>query len=245
LDLNGIIPVLVIGFMVVAIGFAIYSYYARKKAMKEFAARMGMVYTPHDSYGIQELVRPFPRFQGGHSHRSYDQVYGRFKGFDCCLFHYSYKTGSGKNESTHTFNGLLVTGPISLPFLLSVRPEGVFDTIMEAVGFDDIDFEYNEFNKKYYVKSGDKRMAYDFFGSHMMDFFLMLPRRINLEAVGPYFLLHYEGSLTPEHFERMMDTAVSLFNQIEPITREKYALSEAARTYHATGGARSGGFFMQ
>ncbi|GAB4162125.1 MAG: hypothetical protein Kow00107_09540 [Planctomycetota bacterium] len=239
------IPIHVIFFIILAIGavIAVYSHFARKRAMKTFAAQMGMTYSPYDGFGIQSRVSIFPRFQRGHSHRSYDQVYGRYKGHDCCIFHYSYKTGSGKSQSTHTFSGLFYVADISLPGLLSVRPEGMFDKMMEVVGFDDIDFEYNEFNKKYYVKSNNKRMAYDFFGRSMMDYFLMLPRQICMEGQGPYFIFHYDGSLKPEFYARMMDTAASMFTRLDPVAREKFAMSPTAQAHFSGESPSSFGFF--
>ena len=41
-----------------------------------------------------------------------------------------------------------------------------------AFGFDDIDFESAEFSKRFYVKSPDKRFAYDVVHPRMMEFLL-------------------------------------------------------------------------
>ncbi len=237
----------------VAVIVGIIAHYKRKKALREFADRIGFVFADHDALGLVDKLNGFSRFNRGHSRRSYEQVFGRYAGMDCCLFSYSYKTGSGKNESTHTFNGLLVVAPIFLPCQLTIRPEGFMDTVLEAVGFDDIDFEYNEFNKRYFVKCSDKRAAYDFFGRDMMDFFVMLPRYMSLDAVGPLFVFHYNGRLAPEFWERMLDTATSMFRYLDPHAKEKFAISTAAQQHFGApadpmqwmgGGSRTGkGFF--
>ena len=58
-----------------------------------------------------------------------------------------------------------------MPDLL-IRPEGVFDKMAGAFGFDDIDFESAEFSRQFYVKSPDRRFAYDVVNAGMMDFLL-------------------------------------------------------------------------
>jgi hypothetical protein len=48
----------------------------------------------------------------------------------------------------------------------------VFDRIAGVFGFDDIDFESEEFSRKFHVKSRDKKFAYDVCHSRMMEFLL-------------------------------------------------------------------------
>ena len=72
---------------------------------------------------------------------------------------------------TINFSYLIVHPPWDTPPLL-IRPEGFFDKIAGAFGFDDIDFESVEFSKRFYVKSTDKRFAYDVLHPRMMQFLL-------------------------------------------------------------------------
>ena len=52
------------------------------------------------------------------------------------------------------------------------QPGGLFDKVAGAFGFDDIDFESSEFSKRFYVKSTEKRFAYDVLHPRMMEFLL-------------------------------------------------------------------------
>ena len=115
-----------------------------------------------------------------------------------------------------------------------MRPEGIFDKLAEVVGFDDIDFEYNEFNKKYYVKADDKRLAYDFFGRNMMNYLLMLPRPINLEVLGPHFLVSYNHRVPLQFYDRLLDTMAGLMTKFDKLTREKYGFSDDAKKWSET-----------
>jgi len=89
---------------------------------------------------------------------------------------YKYKTreGSGKNRRTvtHRFSYCIVMLPWEgMPGVL-IRREGFFDKISSAFGFDDIDFESGEFSKKYFVKSPNKKLAYDICHPRMIEWLL-------------------------------------------------------------------------
>lgn len=58
---------------------------------------------------------------------------------------------------------------------LYIRPEGLWDQILEFVGFDDINFESAEFSRRFYVKGPDKRWAYDVLHPRTMEFLLGMP----------------------------------------------------------------------
>ena len=65
---------------------------------------------------------------------------------------------------------------------LFIRPEGFFDKVTQFFGFDDIDFESAEFSRRFYVKSPDKRWAYD----------VIHPRTMELLMAGPRFSIKFD-----------------------------------------------------
>ncbi len=235
-------------FIIVGI-FAAISWYRKLKKIREFAQAHGYTYTELDEFNVMGRCSGFPMFNIGDSRKVYAQIFGVYRGYSFCIFFYRYSTGSGKNRTTHHIQGVLIEAKISLPGLLTMRPEGFFDRIAEVIGFDDIDFEYNEFNKKYFIKSEDKRMAYDIYGRDMMEYLLMLPRPLNLEALGPHFVFSYNHTVPFEFFERLLDTGVEFFNKLDKITVEKYGLSLDSKKYsqafYDAGkiGAKTKGFF--
>ena len=58
---------------------------------------------------------------------------------------------------------------------VSIRAEHWGDKLVQAIGFDDIDFESAEFSRKFFVKSPDKRWAYDVIHQETMDYLLQAP----------------------------------------------------------------------
>ncbi len=99
---------------------------------------------------------------------------GRWSDLPITAFDYHYATGSGKNRSDHYFSAVIIAGPVPLKPLY-IRREGFFDKLTEFFGFDDIDFESAEFSRKFFVKSPDKRWAYDVIHQRMMEYLLAAP----------------------------------------------------------------------
>ena len=58
---------------------------------------------------------------------------------------------------------------------LFTRPKGLWDQILEFVGFDHIDFESAQFSQRSSVKAPDKRWAYDVLHPRTREFLLSRP----------------------------------------------------------------------
>ena len=98
---------------------------------------------------------------------------------------------------------MIVHPPWDTPPLL-IRPEGIFDKIKSVIGFDDIDFESAEFSRKFYVKSTDKRFAYDVLHPRMMEFLLAeMPPLIDIED-GALCLSDGRRRWDPDRFRKEM-----------------------------------------
>ena len=94
-------------------------------------------------------------------------------------FDYHYETYSsskhGRRTNHHYFSAVIIA-PNMLLKPLFIRPEHFLDKVTEFFGYDDIDFESAEFSRKFYVKSPDKKWAYDVIGQPTMEFLLAAPR---------------------------------------------------------------------
>ena len=90
-------------------------------------------------------------------------------------YHYEYDAPARQNnDDAHVhvqLFSLSICRTAQLPDLF-IRREGIFDSVKRAFGFDDIDFESAEFSKRFFVKSSDKRFAYDVIHPKMMEFLL-------------------------------------------------------------------------
>ena len=98
-----------------------------------------------------------------------------FVGFDYHYETYTHTSKGGRQTQHHYFSAAILSSPVLLKSLF-VRPEGFFDKLTEFFGFDDIDFESAEFSRKFYVKSPDKKWAYDVIHQRTMEFMLASPQ---------------------------------------------------------------------
>ncbi|MCA8970415.1 MAG: hypothetical protein KDC95_11545 [Planctomycetes bacterium] len=172
--------------MIVIAGIAAYAQWLADKKRREelgaFASARGFRFDPESDRGHDDRYRQFEIFRKGHSRVARNTMTGRIELFGrpcsiCCGdFRYKITTSNGKSSSTKTyrFSYLIVHPPWDTPALL-IREEGWFDKVAGAFGFDDIDFESDEFSRRFYVKSSDKRFAYDVLHPRMMEFLLSDP----------------------------------------------------------------------
>jgi hypothetical protein len=113
-------------------------------------------------------------FQKGHSRSSKNIIQGQYEGHPVTLMDYKYVTGHGKNRSTHN-RGVLILHCDFPTVPLSIRRENPLNRVGEFFGADDIDFESAEFSRKFYVKSSDRKWAFDVIHTRTMEYLLKAP----------------------------------------------------------------------
>ncbi len=174
--------ILLIALVVLVAGALIYagilSSRKRREALSAVALRLGLYF---DSGTDRSLHRFFGHslFKKGRSRQATNNIFGSLSihgySIEVRMGDYQYTTGSGKHQHTHR----LSFACFRLPFVgtpdLSIRSEGIADKLAGSLGFDDIDFESEEFSRKFWVKSGNKRYAYDVIHTQMMEFLLTGP----------------------------------------------------------------------
>lgn len=218
-----LMTVLVIAVLALAIAGAVYAYRLEKKrreALVALADRLGLSFNPSYDSSHDEEYAHFEIFRRGHSRVAMNTLSG-----DVILaerrfvikmgdFRYKITTSSGKSTTTHTyrFSYMILHLPWRVPDLL-IRREGIFDKLAGAIGFDDIDFESAEFSKRFYVKSRDKRFAYDVIHPQMMEF--LLAREMPAVDIERSRLCLSDGRTRwqPEQFERMIHWAGEFFTR--------------------------------
>ncbi len=219
-----IVPPLVIaifaGFVVLAIVGGIFAARAarrRRDALAALAAELGIAFAERADYGHGKRYPQFGIFQRGSDRYAYNTLSGTIDLFGdqlggpcelvCGDFHYEEESGSGDDRSTtnYDFSYLIVHPPWSTPSLL-IRREGFFDKLKGALGFEDIDFESEEFSRTFYVSSSDKRFAYDVLHPRMMEF-LLAERPPTLTLADDALCVSDGGSSrtwSPETFHRQL-----------------------------------------
>jgi hypothetical protein len=207
---------LIVVFAAIVAGVIWLTLYLRKLRRQELAAvaqQLGLSYHPgyldyHNYYDCFEL------FKRGHGRHSYDLIHGRRAEMEVKMFDYSYKTGSGKNQTTHVRSVCILEMQLryGFPYVI-IRPEGFFDKFASAIGFNDIDFESVEFSKKFFVKGEDRRFAYDLIHPRMMEFLIRVGR-VCIELYGKSMLIHHDRRLAPRYWPGMLSIGEAFFDKI-------------------------------
>ena len=185
----------------------------RREEMRALAAELGFQFHENDPWGLPTRYERFDLFGHGHSKRASNILHGQVDGTNVVLFDYRYKTGSGKNESTHHYHAAVFSMPIVSPSL-RMRGENIFDRVASWVGHDDIDFESDEFSRRYHVKCTDRRFAYDFFHARLIEYLLSCGQVPNLETGGTLLLVNQSGSGKPDQFRRLLTVGRGILQSI-------------------------------
>jgi hypothetical protein len=124
--------------------------------------------------GWSGLAGDLDRFEplaAGDTRRAYNVLRGRRGGRELSAFDYRYGIGSGVSRRTCRFSVAIAHCGCSCPELI-VRPEGLLDKLAGAVGAEDIDFESQEFSKRFHVACADRKFAYAVIHAQTMEFLL-------------------------------------------------------------------------
>ena len=216
-----IIPVFVIVAILIAV--AIYWSYQqqlrRRQELLALAGRLGWSFDPEHDSSHDERYAQFSVFRQGHSRYAFNTLRGTLEAGERAWraqmgdYHYQITTSNGKTTSTHTyiFSYLILHLPYENAPSLAIRREGLFDKLAGAFGFDDIDFESDEFSRRFHVKSGDKRFAYDVIHPRMMEFLLASePPAIEIED-GACCVNDRGETWTPQEFQSRLDWVREFF----------------------------------
>ncbi len=164
-------------FLAIAGLMAISAYFVakRRREIAAWADENGLVFSSRADRSFDRRYPEFGCLSRGHSRSAYNIASGPWNGRSLDAFDYRYVTGHGKNRSTHTFSALILESSVPL-HPLHIRAETAFDKMTAFFGVEDIDFESAQFSKEFYVKSPDKKWAYDVLHQRTIEFLLSKPK---------------------------------------------------------------------
>ncbi|MCX5649296.1 MAG: hypothetical protein NTX40_09425 [Planctomycetota bacterium] len=225
-----VIPCIVVpAFIALAVAlivFGILKARKRREAMARLAAELGFEYYPDDPWDLEDKYAMFELFGRGHSRRASNVICGDVDGRAVVAFDYQYTTGSGKNQSTHSCQALVMGLPI-LAAGLRMRSENLFDRVASWVGYEDIDFESDEFSRRYHVACDDRRFAYDILHARLIDYLLGCGSVPNLEMQGPLMVL-FESQGDAANVRRLLEVGREIVASIPDYVRSARGIGQPA-----------------
>jgi hypothetical protein len=199
-----IVPILIaVG---VILFFFLSSYYdaKRRQAIERWAMLHQLSFNREEDHHFCSRYPEFDCLTQGDNYYAFNTLTGQWNARPFLGFDYHYETHSTNSKGQrqthhHYFSGVIIQTDFILNPLV-IRPEGFFDKITEFFGYDDIDFESAEFSRKFYVKSSDKRWAYDVIHPRMMEFLLASPM-FNIQFGLKYIIVYRDSKFAPVDFE--------------------------------------------
>lgn len=186
----------------VAGGAAWLAWHAERQRRARYlavAADNGLTYTPRDdSWARRFDGAPFGR---GSSRRATHVLRGQWGGREAVVFSYRYvvqhNNGQHTTSTTYRFTVCALRLPVAVP-RLELTSENVLTRLAGAFGFEDLELENEDFNRRFRVSADDRRFAYDVLHPRAMEQVLAWPA-LNLRLSGADALLWERGTCDPEH----------------------------------------------
>jgi hypothetical protein len=207
------------GFAAIVVAIAVYAHKVaekRKLAIAAWAGTRGLSFTRDRDWSFDQRY-DFACLNRGDDRYAYNVSRGRVGEFGICAFDYHYETHStdskgNRTDHDHHFSAVVVETGLRLK-PLSIRKENFFDKVGEFVGLDDIDFELAEFSREFYVKSPDRRWAFDVLHQESMEFLLNAPR-FQIEFLGRSVVAWRDSSFSAEEFEQALQVSMGLTSRL-------------------------------
>jgi hypothetical protein len=221
------VPALIFVVVVVAVGVGAYlSYVAKRRRLQAFGAlalQLGLTYAAEDPFGM--LGEPFKLFEKGEGRGIENVLYGAYQGLDVRAFDYWYytETSDSKGNRSRSYSrfdcAMLPLEAACSP--LTIEHETVLTRLADHLAMHDIEFESEEFNKAFNVKSPDKKFANDFIDARMEQWLLKNGSGLSFEIVADR-LLCVSGQIEPAELSSLLTTAKGFHDTVPSVVADLY-----------------------
>lgn len=213
-------PFIFILFAVIAIVAIVVGHLTaakRRAELAEVARRLGLEFAPYPDEAHSSYLG-FDPFGRGRSNKSSNLLHGRRGEIEFEVFDYKFRTGSGKNSKTHHHGIVAAKVPLHFRHLV-LRPESIFDKVAAMVGYDDINFESEQFSRRYHVTCEVRQFAYDLIHPQMIEYLLAGPAR-HWQLRGDTIVVQKSGRFSSEEIAQVVTMIEGFVSRIPPYVRQ-------------------------
>jgi hypothetical protein len=213
-------------FLLAAVGIAALAYQAKLRRQKELgtvARGQGLDFSIVDPYDT--LGEPFSLLNRGDGRGVENVMWGfwhdlEIRAFDYWYYEESTDSNGHRSKTYHRFDCVLAPLEARCP-RLEIAEENVLTRIADAFTFRDIEFESEEFNRRFNVKGDDRRFATAFCDARMMEWLLLHGDGYAFEVVGDR-LRCWCRRVKPAGIVHLLGTASAFREQIPAVVRSLY-----------------------
>lgn len=194
----------------------------RRRGFAAVAAKMGLRYEATDRWNLHQ--HPFALFRTGNGRTAENVVYGTVDGYEVTAFDYSYYVVRSNGKTTYRqyyrFSCAMMKLPFKTPHTILSR-ESFMAGIARAVGLGDLQFESDEFNKAWNVKSDDARFANYLCDARMMHW-LLASKGWRFELNGGRLLASC-GQVKPHQLPRVIAAVTRFRGHVPSVVGDVFA----------------------
>lgn len=245
--------VLFIALVIVGAVFGRLAAKMRRDELTALARRLGFSFDPTKRSGRPPWGEPFELFRRNNPSGIKNHLHGLWKGLSRAesrglsrgdsrgmpradsrgmpanIFDYTYYSESTNSKGHtsrhyHTRTVVALELPQSFPGLV-IKPDTAFREFFEFIAGADIDFESDEFNKRFYVWADERKFAYAVVTAPMMDFLLRAraaARDLALQIVGRRAIFFRERTLGAQGVQHLLQFAADFLEKIPDYVKKDY-----------------------
>lgn len=217
-------------FLLALVAIALAAWYAyhikqkRREALAVFAFQHGLEFAREDPFGLV-VGHPFRLFSLGDGRGCENVMWGTWQGLPvkgADYWYYTQRTDSkGRTHRSYSRFSIVVADlEAVLPHVTADR-ESLFTRLSDHLGFRDIEFESEQFNRRFQVKSVDRQFAYRLIDARMMRWLLGGEERFGFEVLGDKLLAHC-GRRKPTELIPLLGTAMAFRDHIPRLVWAEY-----------------------
>jgi hypothetical protein len=214
----------VFGLIVAAVAY--YQYQRKLERQKQFHALAlghGLDFSIDDPFDA--LGEPFALLQRGDGRGVENVLWGEWQGVELRAFDYWYyeESTDSKGHTSETYWRYdCVLAPVDAwcPSL-QISEENVMTRLADVLTFRDIEFESEEFNRRFTVEGTDERFASAFCDARMMGWLLEHAEGYVFEVIGDRLLCAC-GRVAPAELIHLFGTAIEFREQIPAVVSSLY-----------------------
>lgn len=181
----------------------------RATEVMDFAASAGLSFEAKDSMGLIAYFRDMKLFKNGGRRRIFNLIQRKGQILENSgMFDYHYTVSTGKSSRTFRQSVYFRIDPEFVLPEFHMFPEKWYHRINKWFGAQDINFAaYPEFSKSFMLQGAQPDFIWRLFQSDRLIIYFDTHRDISIEAVGRYFVMYRNGTLTPVNEMKQWMTA--------------------------------------
>jgi hypothetical protein len=205
------------------------SWYLKEKRRRELALaarQLGLSFSARDPFGC--LGYPFALLRRGDGRGVENVLWGVWQGLPLRVFDLWYyeerRDPQGRRSRTYHRFSCAVTEIEAACSPLRLERENLLTRLADHVALRDLEFESEEFNRRFDVRAEDRRFAHAFVDARMMAWLLTVPGEFSFEVCGRW-LLCYSRRRAPFDLVPLLGTLRGFRERVPRVVFDLYPLA--------------------